>query len=199
MLKKNILFIHFFNGSKITLSKTKYNIDSINILQKNTTLDNVDGDHYDLIILGGGKPGLPKASQVHRYSPSLYRFLERYKNNTILGICYGMEILYHFYYKKQVKLLNNRNVSRQNVVLDQRYSISKKLGKCLCDVKFNHKYYCPHICDGVISHIMYDDGKKNPVYIPSFVKFSDNCYAIQFHIKNYSRLEHLVNTIFKLY
>ena len=122
---KNILFIHFFNGSKITLSKTKYNIDSINILQKNTTLDNVDGDHYDLIILGGGKPGLPKASQAYRYSPSLYRFQRDTK--TILGICYGMELLYHFYYKKQVKLLNNRNVSRQNVI-DQRYTISQKLG-----------------------------------------------------------------------
>ena len=56
-----------------------------------------------------------------------------------------MQLLYHLYYRKQVKLLNNRNVSTQNVVLDQRYKISQNLGNCLCDVKFNHTYYCPCI------------------------------------------------------
>lgn len=198
MLGKKILFLYFYDGSKLTLSKSKYHIHSINVMQKNINFDNINGNLYDLIILGGGKSGLPKASQVHRYVPSLYPFLERHKNSYILGICYGMQLLYHLYYRKQVKLLNNRNVSTQNVVLDQRYKISQNLGNCLCDVKFNHTYYCPCIDNGIISYILYDDGKKNPVNIPSFVKFNDNCYGIQFHIKNYNRLDKLVDTIIRL-
>ena len=201
MLRKKILFLYFYDGSKITLSKSKYHIHSINVTQKNINFDNINGNLYDLIILGGVDvvhSGLPTASQIHNFIPRLYSFLETHKNSYILGICYGMQLLYHLYYRKQVKLLNNRNVSTQNVVLDQRYKISQNLGNCLCDVKFNHTYYCPCIDNGIISYILYDDGKKNPVNIPSFVKFNDNCYGIQFHIKNYNRLDKLVDTIIRL-
>jgi imidazoleglycerol phosphate synthase glutamine amidotransferase subunit HisH len=200
---KKILYLYFFKGSAIHLSRHKYIIDKIYVFSKNLDFNRIKKS-YDMIILGGGKPGLPVASDVVKYVPQLYKFLDNCSDIPILGICYGMEVLYTFYYGRRAKLLKTRNVNTFDVCLDQRYREAKVIGDQFCNVKFNHKYYCDGINSGIISYILYNDtvrDKKNYmgtdtiVKIPSFVKFTKNHYGIQFHLKNTEKNDCIIRSI----
>ena len=200
---KKILYLYFFFFFSIHLSRHKYIIDKIYVFSKNLDLNRIKKS-YDMIILGGGKPGLPVASDVVKYVPQLYKFLDNCSDIPILGICYGMEVLYTFYYGRRAKLLKTRNVNTFDVCLDQRYREAKVIGDQFCNVKFNHKYYCDGINSGIISYILYNDtvrDKKNYmgtdtiVKIPSFVKFTKNHYGIQFHLKNTEKNDCIIRSI----
>ena len=192
---KKILYLYFYKNSKLILSEKKYNIDKVFLFSKNINIRKLHCD-YDLIILAGGKSGLPLATYAHKYIPNLYKFFDRCVNTPILGVCYGMEILYHYYYNCKLQKLKKRNVKTTDIVLDQRYKESLLLGSKLKNVSFNHKYYCSDIKKGVISYILYDD-YDNIVNIPSFVKFNKKHYGIQFHIKKSTDYDKLINIITK--
>ena len=190
---KKILYLYFYKNSKLILSNKKYHINKIYLFSKNVNMTNVDCD-YDIIILGGGRKGLPLATDAYKFIPNLYKFFDRCVNTPILGVCYGMEILYHYYYNCKLKKLKKRNVKTVDIGFDQRYKESAELGSQLKNVSFNHRYYCSDIKKGVISYILYDDcGKiKN---IPSFVKFNKKHYGIQFHIKKSKDYDKLLEVV----
>lgn len=115
-----------------------------------------------------------------------------------------MEVLYNYYYGCRAKLLKTRNVNTFDVYLDQRYKEAKVIGETLCNVKFNHKFYCAGINSDIISYILYnntDNDKKKYmstntiVKIPSFVKFTKNHYGIQFHLKNTEKNDCIIRSI----
>lgn len=61
-----ILYLYFYKGSSIKLSLTKYSLDKIYVFSKNVDLNKIN-KKYDLIIFGGGKTGIPTASDVVKY------------------------------------------------------------------------------------------------------------------------------------
>jgi len=187
-----ILYLYFYKNSKLILSNKKYQIHKIYFFSKNVNIANVDCD-YDIIILGGGKKGLPLATDAYKYNPNLYNFFSRCENTPILGVCYGMEILYHYYYNSKLKKLKKRNVNMTDVNIDKRFKESQ-LGKKIKNVQFNHKYYCHDIDKGIISSLQYYD-KDEIINIPSFVKFNKKHYGIQFHIKNSQEYDKLLAVI----
>ena len=85
------------------------------------------------IILSGGPSTVTK-----KKFPNIPKEIFQ-KKIPILGICYGMEVLYSFYYGRRVKLLKTRNVNTFDVCLDQRYREAKVIGEQFRNVKFNHK------------------------------------------------------------
>ena len=189
---KKILYFYFYKNSKLFLSSKKYKITKIYLFSKTIDFSKISCD-YDIIIFGGGKPGLPFATDIIHYVPELYDYIDKCKNTLTLGICYGMELLYHYYYNLPLNVLKTRNVNTYDLYIDQRYKESQ-LGEYLHNVSFNHQYYCGDISDGVISYITYNDDGDN-VLIPSFIKFDKKHYGIQFHIKNAKQLGYFIDTI----
>lgn len=82
---KRVLYLYFFKGSTIHLSRRKYIIDKIYVFSKNLDLDRIK-ESYDIIILGGGKPGIPVASDVVKYVPLFYKFLDNFSDTPVLGM-----------------------------------------------------------------------------------------------------------------
>ncbi len=191
MGKFKILYLYFYRGSNLNVSTFKYNVTRLYIWSSKLNNFLLNENSFDLIVLGGGKRGLPIASELHKYVPRLYNFLDKCQNVPILGICYGMLLLYHYYYRQNLKKLKIRNENFAKIFLDQRYSISMKKS---INVRFNHQYYCPNIKSGVISHYLVQNG-KNTRKIPVFVKFYESKYGIQFHFKNQIDREQLLSSI----
>ena len=64
--------------------------------QKNINFDNINGNLYDLIILGGVDvvhSGLPTASQIHNFIPRLYSFLDTQKLLYIRNLLWNATII----------------------------------------------------------------------------------------------------------
>ena len=177
---KKILYLSFYDSDMPDLGN-KYQVEYLNILAfyRVTFLPYKDIDQYDLIILGGGILGIPKASNLYLHIPEFYNLIKSIPNKKVLGICYGMQFLYHLYYNKPVKLLPNRHRKIDTINLDQKYILGKKIP--FIQVKFNHKYYCPNISQGIISK--YNFSKYN-ITVPTLIKFSQNHYGCQFHFLN---------------
>lgn len=185
--KYNILYLAFYKNDMINLP-LEYNIKT-EYINNNDKINKIKFNNYDLVILGSGMEGkLPTASKLHKSIPDLYNKLLKDSNIKILGICYGMQLLSHYYYNHDVVKLNNRNKLIMNINLDQRYSIVKNIPNM--KVQFNHKYYCPYITSGIISSI-----KFNNIVIPSMIKYTNNHYGVQFHFLNKYDLGKIIKNI----
>ena len=198
---KKILYLSFFEKEDIILSK-KYKIDTIYIFSNDFKLNILDKD-YNLLILGGGIKGIPLASNISNYQPDIVTLIQNIKI-PVLGICYGMELLYNFFYNKIPKELKERHkINNVNIVLDNRYKITNNITNM--NVRFNHKYYCPDVNKGVISRFQIKDNNnitnktnktnKNNITIPIFIKFKKNIYGTQFHFKNKKDLLKIIENI----
>lgn len=185
---KKILYLSFYDSDMPNLGN-EYQVDYLNILAfyKTTFLPYKDIDQYDLIILGGGIPGIPRASDLSLHIPELYNLIKSIPDKKVLGICYGMQFLYHLYYNKPVQQLPIRHRKIDTIKLNQKYTLGQKIP--FIQVKFNHKYYCQDITQGIISK--YYLSKYN-INLPVMVKFNKNHYGCQFH---FTKKENLINFI----
>ena len=125
---KRILYLSFYDSDKPYLGN-KYQVDYLNILAFNRIifLPYKDISQYDLIILGGGISGIPRASDLYLYIPELYNLIKSVPNIKVLGICYGMQFLYHLYYNKPVSLLPYKHQRLAIIHLSQQYTLGKKI------------------------------------------------------------------------
>jgi anthranilate/para-aminobenzoate synthase component II len=160
MNTSKILYITFKDSSP-HIEKIIKNVTRINIFKHK-----IPNDDFNLIIMEGGTPGIPKAADIFKY----YN-IPLSENIPVIGICYGMQILYKYWYNKNPVLLPERNKSNQKLIIDNRFSISN-LFSSNKNYKFNHKFYCPAV-DGVVAKTNND--------IPAVIKFSDKHYGLQFH------------------
>ena len=191
---KKILYLSFYDTDMPDLGN-KYQVDYLNILAfyRTTFLPYKDIDQYDLIILGGGIPGIPKASDLYLYIPELYNLIKSIPDKKVLGICYGMQLLYHLYYKKPVQLLPIRHRKIDTIYLNQKYTLGKKIKSI--QVKFNHKYYCPDVSKGIISKYYFS---KYNITIPILVKFSNYHYGCQFHFNDQQDILYFIDLFINL-
>jgi GMP synthase-like glutamine amidotransferase len=195
MKKIKILYLSFFEESDIIMPK-KYNVTIVNIFSNDFKL-NIIENNYHLLILGGGIKGIPRASNLIDYQPDIFNLLNNIKI-PVLGICYGMELLYNFIYNKIPKELQERHKRENvNIKLDSRYNITSNITNM--NVRFNHKYYCPEVSKGIISKLKIIDTNKNnknkKLEIPIFIKFKKNIYGTQFHFKNKKDLTEIIDNI----
>tara|TARA_Y100000389_G_scaffold69522_1_gene66159 strand:+ start:3498 stop:4076 length:579 start_codon:yes stop_codon:yes gene_type:complete len=185
-----ILYLSFFEKDNIIFPK-KYKVTTIYIFSNDFKLNILEKD-YDLLILGGGIKGIPRASNLVNYQPDIFNLLKNIKI-PVLGICYGMELLYNFFYNKIPKELEERHkIENVNIKLDNRYKITSTLSNI--NVRFNHKFYCPDIKKGVISRYEIQENNKK-INIPIFIKFKKNIYGTQFHFKNKKDLSRIIENI----
>ena len=172
--KPNILFVAFNTNPFLIKLPNEFNITRIDAFK--TDFNNFEYDNYDLIILGGGKSGVNLfiASNIFNYIPNLKKIFKLKKK--IFGICYGMQIMYKYYYDENVHELEKKHKTICYVNLNPKFELSKKYPKL--KVRFNHKYYCPRIDEkNIITKKILD----NHISIPCFVKFPKGNYGIQFH------------------
>ena len=146
-----------------------------------------------MIILGGGIPGIPKASDLYLYIPELYNLIKSIPYKKVLGICYGMQFLYYLYYNKAVQLLPIRHSRINTIQLNKKYTMGQKIPNI--QVRFNHKYFCPDISQGIISK--YYLSKYN-INLPVMVKFNKNHYGCQFHFITKKDLISFINVIINM-
>lgn len=190
---KKILYLSFYD-SDIPYLGNEYQVEYLNILAfyRTTFLSYKDIDQYDLIILGGGIPGIPKASDLSLHIPELYNLIKSIPYKKVLGICYGMQFLYHLYYNKAVQLLPIRHSRIDTIQLNQKYTMGQKIPNI--QVRFNHKYFCPDISQGIISKYYF----TNNITIPALVKFSKKHYGCQFHFITKKDLISFINVIINI-
>ena len=185
-----ILYLSFFEKDNIIFPK-KYKVTTIYIFSNDFKLNILEKD-YDLLILGGGIKGIPRASNLVNYQPDIFNLLKNIRI-PVLGICYGMELLYNFFYNKIPETLEERHkIENVNIKLDNRYKITSTLSNI--NVRFNHKFYCPDIKKGVISRYEIQENNKK-INIPIFIKFKKNIYGTQFHFKNKKDLSRIIENI----
>ncbi len=104
-----------------------------------------------------------------------------------------MQFLYNLYYNRQVQLLPIRHLRIDIIKLNQKYTLGQKIPNI--QVRFNHKYFCPNISQGVISKYYFS---KYNITIPILVKFSKNHYGCQFHFINKKNLISFIDVFLEM-
>ena len=83
MYKPRVLYLHFYSPCDLDISSSKYDITNVNVWSKQFNSIISCKIAYDIIVLGGGKKGLPVATEIYKYIP-LYTFLNNCKNTPAL-------------------------------------------------------------------------------------------------------------------
>ena len=190
-----ILYISFYDQDKPVFGN-KYFVNYVNIFSKyqnsflwfrNDILFSTKSNNYDLVIIGGGIQGIPIASELRNYVPELYDLIISIEGTKVLGICYGFEFLYNLYYNRPLLPLSIRNKRSTVIRLKDKNSSAHDFS-----IRFNHKYYCPYIKDGIIAKYFIP---KESITIPILVKFTPNHYGCQFHFKTQNDLINFIDLI----
>ena len=112
----------------------------------------------------------------------------------VLGICYGMQFLYHLYYKKHVQALPFRHEKIDDITLSPKYSLGNRISSIR--VRFNHRFFCPNVSEGIVSQYFLPECN---IVFPNVVQFSKNHYGCQFHFTNTDDQIHFVDVLLHLF
>ena len=188
-----LLYLSFYDADRPSFAK-KYHVEYFNIFDSSPENDSPikSGREYDIIIIGGGVAGIPKASDLSLYVPEIHDFIK--SQPVVLGICYGMQLLYHLYYNKHVQALPFRHQKIDDITLSPEYPLGKEISSLR--VRFNHRYFCPDVSEGIVSQYYLPECD---IVFPNVVQFATNHYGCQFHFTNTDDQNHFLDVLLHLF